>query len=153
MWQGQDHEMAIMGGSFALPMSTDDAFLWFTPEGERAWAPEWAPRYPGGSSDPVPGLVFEVGAHNEALIWVVADVNWGTAIEYTVVVPGDRAGTVSVQIEPSNGGSVVAVRYRMTPLSSHGHSYIQHLQDDFPAVLESWRASIVSAAAQASQGN
>jgi hypothetical protein len=149
----QDLEMSIVEGSFHLPMSRDEAFGWFTPEGERAWADDWDPRYPAGRSDPEPGLVFEIEAHGEKLLWVLTDVDWGKAVEYVVVVPEDRAGTISVHVEHINDGSLVTVGYHMTALSSHGMQYIEHLNSEFPAILESWQTSIINVASRGPRGN
>jgi Polyketide cyclase / dehydrase and lipid transport len=145
----QDHKMTSVEGSFQLPMSPAEAFEWFTPEGEREWADGWHPRYPAGETHLEPGLVFVAEAHGDTLLWVVTAVDAGEIIEYAMTVPDDRAGTVSVRLEPANQGSLVTVRYKMTVLSASGQPKIERLRRDFTAALETWRTSIINAASRA----
>jgi hypothetical protein len=143
--------MTTVEGSFQLPMSPAEAFDWFTPEGERAWVDGWHPRYPAGDHHLEPGLVFVVEAHGDTLLWVVTAVDAAEIIEYAMTVPDDRAGTVSVRLEPDDQGSVVTVRYKATALSASGQPKIEHLRRDFTATLETWRTSIINAARRADQ--
>jgi hypothetical protein len=148
--QRQVHDVTpaadVVEGSLELPMPPEEAFSWFTPEGERAWAAGWRPHYPRRDSDLKPGLVFVVDVHGARALWVLTDLDWARTIRYAMVVPDNRAGTVSVEIEPRGEGSAVTVRYRLTPMSDHGKLYIEHLRDDFPGTLVAWRASILAAA-------
>jgi hypothetical protein len=143
--------MTTIEGSFQLPMDRAEAFGWFTPEGERAWAAGWDPHYLAGRGDLQPGLVFTIAAHGESAIWIVTTINSAELIEYAMTVPDGRAGTVSVELEPDGQGSRVVVRYRLTALSASGQPKIEHLRRDFAATLETWRRSIINAANQAEQ--
>src|ERR1700750_1115680 len=84
----------------------------FTPRGEREWAPGWDPTFPAPSSDDSePGTVFETEAHGQRGTWIVTDRVWGRQIAYAQVIPGQRAGRITVTLDATDRGSVVEVVY------------------------------------------
>src|SRR5690606_39494098 len=88
-------------GEFVLPLPLDEAFPYFTPEGERAYVPGWDPEYlhPAEPSDAA-GTVFRTRAEGEETLWIVLehDPANGTAA-YGRFTPGSRLGTVRVRCE------------------------------------------------------
>jgi Activator of Hsp90 ATPase homolog 1-like protein len=99
-------------------LAPEDAFQLFTPRGECEWARGWEPRFPAAASDDSePGTVFETDAHGHRSTWLVTDRVPGTRIAYAHVIPGERAGSITVTLQPTAAGSEVEVVCELTPLS------------------------------------
>jgi hypothetical protein len=127
----------------ALP--AEEAFQLFTPRGERQWAPGWDPAFPAATSDDSePGTVFETDAHGHRGTWLVTDRVWGRRITYAHVVPGDRAGSVTVTLDEAEGGSEVEVVYELTPLSQAGAHHLKQFADGYGDYLQSWEDAIAA---------
>jgi hypothetical protein len=135
-------------GTFRLPMAPAAAFPYFSPEGERAWAPGWAPEYlHPADGTPAPGLVFRTRAGGEETLWLLLRYDMAALeTEYVRVVPGSRMGTVSVRCVPAGGSAPAAdvhVTYRLTALSEAGRRTLERLTPAaYAAMLEEWRAAI-----------
>ena len=125
----------------ALP--PDEAFQLFTPRGEREWAPGWDPSFPAPTrDDSEPGTVFETEAHGHRGTWLVTDRVRGRRIAYAQVIPGDRAGSITVTLEPTKTGSEVEVVYELTPLSKAGAHHLKQFVDGYEDYLRSWQDAI-----------
>lgn len=121
------------------------AFRLFTPRGEREWVPGWEPRFPiPADDDSRPGVVFETAAHGECSTWVVLDREWGRRISYARVTPGDRAGTVTVEIREAAGGSDVDVTYELTALGGAARTRLREFAAGYPGYLRSWQEAIAA---------
>src|SRR5438067_6438767 len=106
----------------ALP--TEEAYRLFTARGEREWVDGWDPMFPVPTSDDSePGTVFETDAHGLRTTWLVTDREWGRRIAYAQLIPGERAGRITVTLDATEGGSEVEVVYELTPLSEAGASH------------------------------
>ncbi len=130
-------------GTLEVALPPAEAFRLFTPRGEEDWVDGWRPHFP---SDPVddtePGTVFETHAHGDDATWVVIAREAGRRISYARVTPGTRAGTVSVELEPTVGGSRVTVGYEMTALSDQGRAELDSFAEAYPDFLRSWETAI-----------
>jgi hypothetical protein len=127
----------------ALP--THEAFQLFTPTGEREWAPGWDPTFPApGSDDSEPGTVFETDAHGLRSTWLVTDRDWGRRIAYAQVIPGERAGSITVTLDAIERGSDVEVVYELTPLSEVGARHLEQFADSYGEYLRSWQDAIAA---------
>jgi hypothetical protein len=128
----------------ALP--TEEAFQLFTPGGERAWGgDEWDPTFPAPTSDDSePGTVFETDAHGHRTTWLVIERIWGRRIAYAQVMPGERAGSVTVTLDAAEGGSEAEVVYELTPLSETGAHHLQEFADGYADFLQSWEDEIAA---------
>jgi hypothetical protein len=127
----------------ALP--TDEAFRLFTPRGEREWAHGWDPTFPApASDDSEPGTVFETEAHGHRSTWLVTDRVWGQRIAYAQVIPGERAGSITVTLDATEGGSEVEVVYELTPLSEAGAHHLKQFADGYGEYLRSWQDAITA---------
>jgi hypothetical protein len=125
----------------ALP--AEEAFQLFTPGGEREWAPGWDPVFPAPTSDDSePGTVFETDAHGHRGTWLVVDRVWGRRIRYAQVIPGHRAGSITVTLAETDGGSEVEVVYELTPLSEAGAHHLRQFADGYGDYLQSWEDAI-----------
>ncbi len=127
----------------ALP--AEEAFALFTPDGEREWAHGWNPTFPARTlDDSEPGTVFETDADGHRVIWLVTDRAWGTCIAYAQVIPGERAGSITVTLIATEGGSEVEVVYELTPLSETGAHHLKQFADGYGEYLQSWQDAIAA---------
>ncbi|HET7566772.1 MAG TPA: SRPBCC family protein [Gaiellaceae bacterium] len=138
-----DCRRAVLTGSVPVPLPPDEAFPLFTPEGERAWAHGWDPRYPAGDALEE-GLVFVTGD----TVWTVLRLDPGRAVEYSRVTPGDRAGRVAVRCEPDGaGGTTATVEYDLTALRPEANAALDEFAAGYEAYLAHWRHAIQHALA------
>lgn len=127
----------------ALP--AEEAFQLFTPTGECEWAHGWEPTFPAPvPDDSEPGTVFETDAHGHRGTWLVTDRVPGRRIAYAQVIPGERAGTITVTLEATDGGSEVEVVYELTPLSETGAHHLKQFAGRYRDYLLSWQDAIAA---------
>jgi hypothetical protein len=143
----------ICTGSFRLPLPVEDALALFTPEGERPWAgADWDPVYAvpeAAKDDSAPGTVFTTESTGGAATWIVLERR-ADGMSYARVVPGTIAGTIGVTCRAVDSGEThVTVTYDSTSLSAEGTAFLQELESDYDAFLDSWREEIVKALALA----
>ena len=141
-------ERMVRTHHFELPMAPQEALRHFTPEGERAWAEGWDPRYvfPADGTT-TPGMVFTTGHGGEETLWTMTrhEPELG-AIEYLRVTPGSRMGAVRVQCSQAQAGTRVTVTYALTALTAAGNAKLKALEGGaYEAFIDSWEASIRSA--------
>lgn len=130
-------------GRLHVPLRPADAFHLFTPLGERDWAHGWEPHFPTPVRDDTePGTVFETDAHGRRTVWVVTGRERPHRISYARLTPEDRAGTVSVALEPSGEHTAVEVTYELTPLTPYAAPELQHFADGYAVFLQSWEHAI-----------
>ena len=142
-------ERLVRTHHFELPMAPREAFHFFTPEGERAWAKGWEPRYlHPADGRTAAGMVFTTGHGGEETLWTMTrhEPESGVA-EYLRVTPGSRMGTVRVQCsELGSGQTRVAVTYALTALSEEGNATLRALdRASYESFIESWESSIRAA--------
>lgn len=133
--------MRLTGGlTVALPAA--EAFVLFTPRGERRWAAGWDPRFPDPvGDDAAPGTVFET----HGTTWVVVDREPGRRIRYARHTPGATAGTVTVALTDAGGHSDVTVTYELTALTEAGREHLREFAAGYEAYLASWQEDIAAA--------
>lgn len=126
-------------------LPAEEAFQLFTPRGEREWAPGWEPTFPAPSpDDSEPGTVFETEAHGHGGTWLVTDRVWGRHIAYALVVPGQRAGRITVTLDTTERGSEVEVVYEFTSLSDAGARHLKQFAEGYTEYLHSWQDAIAA---------
>ena len=139
-------ERMVRTHHFELPMAPAEAIRFFTPEGERAWAKGWEPRYlHPADGRATAGMVFTTGHGGEETLWMMTrhEPEFGVA-EYLRVTPGSRMGTVRVQCSEAAQGTRVTVTYSLTALTQAGNATLVALgAGAYEAFIESWRESIV----------
>jgi hypothetical protein len=136
-------------GRIRVGLPPAEAFRLFTPRGEQDWAPGWEPHFPAPASDDTePGTVFETsphgqpGTHVPPTVWVVTNRESGRHISYARMTPGDRAGTVTVDLSAADGASDVEVTYQLTALSAAAEPGLREFADGYAAYLQSWQDAI-----------
>ena len=141
-------ERMVRTHHFELPMPPQEAFEFFTPEGERAWAQGWEPRYlHPADGRTAAGMVFTTGHGGEETLWTMTrhEPECGVA-EYLRVTPGSRMGTVRVQCAEVERGTRVSVTYALTALTPQGNDTLRAMDAAaYEAFIESWEAAIRSA--------
>ena len=137
---------ARLTGVIRVALPPAEAFRLFTARGEEDWAHGWHPAFPVETpDDSQPGTVFETSAHGPRTVWVVTERQPGRRIGYARVTPGDRAGTVTVELSPAGGhgeASDVEVTYQLTALSESAVDALREFADGYPAYLQSWQDAI-----------
>jgi hypothetical protein len=136
-------------GTFALRLAPDEAFDLFTAEGERRWVDGWDPTILSDCGATEAGAVFLTDHGGEQTIWTVIEADRRRRrLQYSRVSPGRRAGTVTVELRPHEDGSIVAIAYDMTALSSDGEAAVRGMDEaGFAAMLEEWKRRIEAALA------
>jgi hypothetical protein len=115
-------------GTLQVPLPPDEAIALFTPEGEKAWVPDWDPHH---HSD----TVFTTGH----AIWIALEDGDPHAVRYARVAPGHHAGTVTVRCHADGEATRAEVTYDLTPLSPGG---LDHFAAGYDAMLAEWERRI-----------
>ncbi len=140
------HRRLRLRGTVAVQLAPAEAIKLFTPLGERRWVHGWDPMFPAPTADETaPGTVFETDPHG-SLTWVVVGRDRGRSIEYAVVAPRIRAGTVEVVCADDGIGMTLAsVIYDMTALSEAGELWLTEFAAEYDTYLAHWGHAITEA--------
>ena len=132
-------------GSFEIPVPADRAGELFTPEGERAWAEDWEPRYPGRAGTAVePGTVFVTDRQGSEAVWVITAVA-DAAISYARFDPRGVMGTIEVAWEAvSDEQTRVNVVYRSTATEAAMRPELKRFEAHYDMYMEHWREAIAA---------
>ena len=125
-------------GEVRVALPPDRAIRAFTADGERAWAPGWAPEYPAGEDD-APGTVFTTAE----TVWVILERTPLTA-SYARITAGVSAGTVSVALRPDGEHALAEVTYDLTSLGAD--EQLERFASEFDEMLATWERLIGDAA-------
>ena len=132
-------------GQFELPITAAEAIYFFTPEGERPWAPGWDPTYPSGEATETPGTVFVTVHGDTETFWVVESIDRkANTAAYSRVTPGQHAGTVRVRCDDRGDDTcVISVKYDMTSLDSDDPHVLDHFDEEsFAKMMEHWATAV-----------
>jgi hypothetical protein len=144
-------ERAERSHSFVVALPLAEAFELFTPEGERAWAQGWDPRYmypADGRTEQ--GMVFVTTHNGETTIWtMVRHDRPGGIVEYLRTTPGSRVASVLVQCTATDAARTrVTVVYRFTGLSEAGNEYVRSMDEaHYRVFIDGWGTAIATAQA------
>ena len=138
-------EHVRLTGTIEVGLPPEQSFSLFTPSGERGWTAGWDPQFPTLVVDETElGTVFTTDHRGRSTIWTVVRREADTAIAYSRTTPGDRAGLVTVTLQPSAGGSTVTVGYALTALVPEADHALQQFAHHYPAFLAEWRDAIAA---------
>ncbi|HSS27028.1 MAG TPA: hypothetical protein VLL50_03690 [Usitatibacter sp.] len=139
-------ERAVRSRSFILELPATRAFPLFEPEGERAWAKGWDPRYVHPSNGRAEaGMVFTTSHGGEDTVWLVTRHEPAAGIvEYARVTPGSRIATVLVQCARLEAARTrVTVIYTFTALSESGAAYVRAMDENrYGEMIDGWATAI-----------
>lgn len=142
-------EFAERAHDFTVALPLTEAFQLFTPEGERAWAEGWDPKYmQPADGRAARGMVFTTAHGGEDTIWMMVRHEPAHGlVEYVRCTPGSRMGRVLVQcsaLEPRR--TRVNVIYALTGLSEPGNERIRELDEShYRHFIGSWETAIARA--------
>ena len=148
---GKSGAQIIREGSFELDTTADKALLFFTPEGERAWAEGFAPKpiYPVQKEVAFQAnAVFRLDDVQEQSIWTIVEANLKDHVaEYVYVVEGQRLSRVRVQIEPLVGSRCrVYVHYVHTAISERGLQFLGSITEEaYAQKMRDWQRMVAAA--------
>lgn len=124
----------------------DAALMFFTPEGETHWVPDWTPRYLNSADCHTrEGLVFTTGEADEFTIWLVSRFNPAERVtQYVRTTPALRTGTVEVACAPVGDSACdVTVTYALTALTPAGLTSLGAYRGAaFMDMIEGWATLI-----------
>lgn len=136
-------------GRIEVNLPPDQAFLLFTPSGERTWAHGWDPSFPSPSPDETGlGSVFRTAHGDRESIWTVVRREPGHAIGYAVTTPEVSCGLVTVSCDPSANGTGTTVSYDLTALRSEANAELDRFEENYPSFLAHWERAIATAIEQ-----
>lgn len=133
--------------SIVVPLSADEAFPLFTPEGERLWIEDWNPHYfYPANGETIVGMVFTTSHGDETTYWTLVDFeNAARKARYSRVTPGSHSVIVEVKCEATGAEEArVTVRYTLTALSEAGNTTIAAFVEGYAAMIEDWRTKILT---------
>jgi hypothetical protein len=139
-------ERVTRSHSFGVGLPAREAFRLFEPEGERAWAHGWDPRYVhprDGRAEA--GMAFTTDHGGEHTIWMMTRHEPAAGlVEYVRATPGSRIVTVMVQCAPvAPARTRVTVLYVLTGLSEAGNGYIRAMDEaHFRDFIDGWGKAI-----------
>ena len=130
-----------------LHAAPERAFPMFEPEGERAWAPGWDPRWlhplDGRARE---GAVFVTGAHGHETIWTITAHEPPARVRYSRVTPGLHAVTVEVRLRAAGLEETLAqVTYTLTALTPAGNDAVAQMVGSYDGWMGEWEQAINSA--------
>jgi hypothetical protein len=131
--------------AIVVPLPIAQAFPFFEPEGERAWAEGWNPNYLNPTDGrTIRGMVFTTDHGGEDTVWMMVRHEPPSLVEYVRVTPGSRIGRVLVQCSALDASRTrVNVVYALTGLTEKGNAMIRDLTPaDFARFIDSWSESI-----------
>ena len=115
--------------------SLAETFPLFTPKGEEAWVPGWAPTYLRPESGEIcKEMVFTTGDGDEKTFWTCLALEPDRGhVRYLRLTPASRLAFVDVQCRPDGATRTrVRVEYDMLALTDEGRA---HLIDLTPAAF------------------
>jgi len=131
------HEITLAGNIQTL-------FPLFTPSGEEAWVPGWAPTYLTGK-DTREEMLFTTGGGMDKTFWTC--LKWQPEAHharYLRITPSCRIAIVDVLCRAQQSGQVaVQVTYTYTPLTPTAAAELALMtQQQFVASIEEWAVLI-----------
>ncbi|MCC7053669.1 MAG: hypothetical protein IT355_10400 [Gemmatimonadaceae bacterium] len=121
-------------------------FPMFTPLGECAWVPGWAPQFiRPADGRTAAGMVFRTGEADELTLWACCDWEPGQQrVRYARVTPASRFGFVEVRCTAATATTTTAdVAYDLTALTPAGVKYLDEFTAAaFGAMLAEWQVRI-----------
>ena len=137
-------------GRFELPIPASEAIDYFTPEGERSWAPGWDPTYPAGQPTETPGTVFVTHHGDIPTVWIIGTIDRvNHAASYSRLTSGHHAGTVRVRCDDqADHRCVVSVEYDMTALARDPHALDAYSDEHFSGMIRAWQTQVGDALAR-----
>lgn len=132
--------------SFTLTVQTplDEAALLFGAHKERAWAPDFDPKFvhPIPAQD-VRGMVFTVSRGERQAYWVNTEFDLDEGrIRYSYVIPEVMATALFINLTPDGEATRVDVTYERTSLSAEGNAIVEQFSAGDRVAGREWQKQI-----------
>ncbi len=141
-----DHLSIRRIGTLDIACPPAQAFVYFTPDGERLWVPGWEPAYLHPlSGEQEPGAIFTTVHGGEDTLWMVLRLAPAEGIaEYARVTPGSRRGLVNVSLAATGHDTTRAtVSYDLTSVSPAGDEVLGAMTEAaYGEMLADWQRMI-----------
>jgi hypothetical protein len=138
----------VCRGIVRVALPPERAVQYFTPEGERVWAPGWDPAYPAARQDETAlGTVFVTHGDGVETVWVVVHRS-ESSMRYARVSPNVQAGTVNVQCLADGQATRAEITYDLTALRPAAQAGLQRFADGYDKFLNEWERLIAGALAR-----
>lgn len=136
-------ERVSLTGTVAISLPPEEAFVLFTPSGERRWAHGWCPKFPHPGPDETEfGTVFLTDHGGHESTWAVIRSEFGKTIGYCVLIPEVRCGVITITCARSPHGTVATVNYDLTALHAGANAELNEFASNYAHFLEQWEHSI-----------
>jgi len=139
-------QQVARSGEFDLACGADQAFPFFSPEGERSWVPGWNPQpvFPTTITF-CRDTVFRQGEGDEEAIWTIVDVDSKThRAEYVRVAPASHSAHIVVEVQPlTSENSRVVVTYAITAFGKGSAPLLQAFSESaYAEKMRNWQRQI-----------
>lgn len=140
-------ERLVVTHGFDLPRAAELCLPLFTPKGELAWVPDWAPHflYPSDGTTER-GMVFTTASDGITTTWAMTvHAPAEGRVAYVRMTPGLRAVSLSVTCRPVTPTScTVSVSYELTGLSDAGNAANRDFAAGFATMIDGWKTLILA---------
>jgi hypothetical protein len=129
---------------FIANAPVDVAWPLFGAEGERAWAPDWHPKFvwPASATDQE-GMVFKVAHGERTAVWVnTAFDRAANRIQYVYVIPDIVVTVITLNLREIAQSTHVAVIYERTALAAAADEVVSQMAAGDGAAGAQWGRQI-----------
>ena len=144
---GSKHARASREAALTVSRPVEEAFLLFTPDGEKSWAGDWDPDYVWpASGETTEGMVFTTRWRGHETVWVLTHLDRGHHhVEYHRLTPGWFIARVVVRCQQACLSATRAtVRYDYTALSADGDDLVRSFtQEEHERMIAEWEREIL----------
>lgn len=140
---GADSRIHERTGKVRLHGPASRTFLFFTPEGEKAWAGEgWDPRaFCTRSGKDEEGMVFRNGTNKP--LWLVTRLDPSARVVEYAIVAGDLLTVLHIEVAAAGDDeSVATVGYQWIVRTEAGSEKAASHDRHFTPMLESWQEAM-----------
>ena len=139
-------QQVVRSGEFDLACGADEAFPFFSPEGERSWVTGWNPQpvFPDTITF-CRDTVFRQGEGDEEAIWTIVDVDSEShRAEYVRVSPASHSAHIVVEVHPlTPENSCVIVTYAVTVFGERSASLLEAFSESaYAEKMRNWQRQI-----------
>lgn len=131
--------------TFVLPVSVEQLFPLFSPEGEKQWVPGWEYNNIMGTTELTEDYVFLTQTHDHAAseaIWLIKRYDPESYfIQFYKIEPDNKIGVISVDCTPlATDETEVEVAYKYIALSKRGETFVaEFTRRAYESFIAEWR--------------
>ena len=139
-------QQVARSGEFELACGADEAFPFFSPEGERSWVAGWNPQpvFPGTIAF-CRDTVFRQGEGDDEAIWTIVDVDAEShRAEYVRLAPASHSAHIVVEVQHlTSENSRVIVTYAITTFGKGSAPLLEAFSESaYAEKMRNWQRQI-----------